>query len=115
MSTDNVRDLVRGHMLIAVAILMLMGITVAASGALTGSPRAIPIILSLSALQVFLVGAILMHLSAERGVIQNLVRFTLFFVAAMVVLTALSFHDLYEGSAHTSAVNAPASTEEGAH
>jgi caa(3)-type oxidase subunit IV len=90
----NVQKHVRGYLMVGAALLVCTGITVALSYVDFGTRKAnIAVAMLLAAFKAGLVGAIFMHLAAEKRLIYRVLIFTAFFVLGLFWLTYLHWYD----------------------
>ena len=99
-SMEMVAGEIRAHLGAAVAVLLLLGVSVAASRFGLEPRAAILVALGIAAVQVFLLGGFMMHLFGEKRLVHGLVAMALFLAAACIVLSAGAFHDGYDGAEH---------------
>ena len=112
-NTDDFRKLVRGHIVVALSVLLLTGLAVTVHFLDIDPKSAMVLVLAVAGIQVFLILQFLMHLVEERFAITALIGVTIVFLAALVGLTVYTYHDTYEGAHHTgqTATVAPAPVE----
>jgi cytochrome c oxidase subunit IV len=90
----NVQKHVRGYLMVGAALLFFTGLTVALSYVDFGTRKAnIAVAMLLAAFKAGLVGAIFMHLMAEKRLIYRVLIFTAFFVLGLFWLTYLHWYD----------------------
>lgn len=90
----GVQKHVRGYLLVGATLLFCTGLTVFLAYVNFGSQKAnVAVAMLLAAFKVCLVGAIFMHLSAEKRLIYRVLIFTGFFVLALFWLTYLHWYD----------------------
>ena len=90
----NVQKHVRGYLIVGAMLIALTGITVALSYVDFGTRKAnIAVALIVATLKVGLVGAIFMHLAAEKRLIYRVLIFTGLFVFALFWLIFLAWFD----------------------
>ena len=90
----NVQKHVRGYLMVGGALLAFTALTVGLSYVNFGSQKANVIVaLLLAAFKVSLVGAIFMHLAAEKKLIYRVLIFTGVFVFALFWLTYLAWYN----------------------
>ena len=90
----NVQKHVRGYLLVGGALIVCTALTVGLSYVNFGSQKAnIAVALLLAAFKVSLVGAIFMHLAAEKKLIYRVLIFTGVFVFALFWLTYLAWYN----------------------
>ncbi|MEP6603374.1 MAG: cytochrome C oxidase subunit IV family protein [Spartobacteria bacterium] len=90
----NVQKHVKGYLMVGGALLVCTGITVALSYVDFGSRKANIIVAMLVAtFKAGLVGAIFMHLAAEKKLIYRVLIFTGFFVTVLFWLTYFAWYD----------------------
>lgn len=97
---EQIAASLRGHIGIGVAVLMLLALSVGLVRMGVEGDQRVAVVLGVAAVQVFLIAAILMHLSSERRGIIVLLLFTTVFVAGLLGLTYLTMNDPYEGAEH---------------
>jgi caa(3)-type oxidase subunit IV len=85
---------VKGYLMVGAALIVCTALTVGLSYVNFGSPKAnIIVALLLAAFKVILVGAVFMHLAAEKKLIYRVLIFTGFFVLALFWLTYLAWYN----------------------
>ena len=85
---------VRGYLMVGATLLVCTGLTVALSYVDFGTRRAnIAVAMLVATFKAGLVGAIFMHLAAEKKLIYRVLLFTGFFVIALFWLTYLHWYD----------------------
>src|SRR6202035_4521551 len=90
----NVQKHVKGYLLVGAALIVCTALTVGLSYVNFGSQKAnVAVALLLATFKVSLVGAIFMHLAAEKKLIYRVLLFTGFFVFALFWLTYLAWYD----------------------
>jgi caa(3)-type oxidase subunit IV len=90
----NVQKHVRGYLMVGAALLFCTGLTVALSYVDFGTRKAnIAVAMLLATFKAGLVGAIFMHLMAEKRLIYRVLIFTAFFVLGLFWLTYLHWYD----------------------
>ncbi len=90
----NVQKHVKGYLLVGLALIVCTAITVGLSYVNFGSQKAnIIVALLLAVFKVSLVGAIFMHLAAEKKLIYRVLIFTGLFVFALFWLTYFAWYD----------------------
>ncbi len=99
-SPEQIAASLRGHIGIAVAVLMLLALSIGLVRMGVDGNQRTAAVLGVAAVQVFLIAAILMHLMSERRGIIAVVLFTIVFVAGLFGLTYLTMNDPYEGAEH---------------
>ena len=106
-SRESISRDVRTHLGVAVAVLLLLGVSVAASEFGLEPRAAIFVALGIAAVQVFLLGGFMMHLFGEKRLVHVLVAMSLFLAAACIVLSAGALHDGYDGAEHIHVASPP--------
>jgi caa(3)-type oxidase subunit IV len=90
----NVQKHVRGYLMVGALLLSFTAITVALSYVNFGTPKAnIAVAMLVATLKAGLVGAIFMHLAAEKRLIYRILIFTGFFVLGLFWLIFLAWYD----------------------
>ena len=90
----NVQKHVKGYLLVGAALIVCTALTVGLSYVNFGSQKANMIVaLLLATFKVSLVGAIFMHLAAEKKLIYRVLIFTGLFVFALFWLTYLAWYN----------------------
>jgi caa(3)-type oxidase subunit IV len=90
----NVQKHVKGYLLVGAALIVCTALTVGLSYVNFGSQKAnIIVALLLAAFKVSLVGAVFMHLAAEKKLIYRVLIFTGVFVFALFWLTYLAWYN----------------------
>ena len=90
----NVQKHVKGYLVVGAALLVCTGITVALSYVDFGTRKAnIAVAMLVAMFKAGLVGAIFMHLAAEKRLIYRVLVFTAFFVLVLFWLTYLHWYD----------------------
>ena len=90
----NVQKHVKGYLMVGAALLVCTGLTVALSYVDFGTRKAnIAVAMLVATFKAGLVGAIFMHLAAEKRLIYRVLLFTGFFVIALFWLTYLHWYD----------------------
>ncbi len=90
----NVQKHVKGYLVVGAALLACTGITVALSYVDFGTRKAnIAVAMLVAMFKAGLVGAIFMHLAAEKRLIYRVLVFTGFFVLVLFWLTYLHWYD----------------------
>lgn len=90
----GIRRHVRGYLMVGAVLLLFTGITVALSYVHFGTQKAnIAVAMLVAAFKAGLVGAIFMHLAAEKRLIYRILIFTGFFVLGLFWLTFLAWYD----------------------
>ena len=90
----NVQKHVKGYLFVGAALLVCTGITVALSYVDFGTRKAnIAVAMLVALFKAGLVGAIFMHLAAEKRLIYRVLVFTGFFVLVLFWLTYLHWYD----------------------
>jgi caa(3)-type oxidase subunit IV len=90
----NVQKHVRGYLMVGALLLSFTAITVALSYVNFGTPKAnIAVAMLVATLKAGLVGAIFMHLAAEKRLIYRVLVFTGFFVLGLFWLIFLAWYD----------------------
>ena len=90
----NVQKHVKGYLVVGAALLVCTGITVALSYVDFGTRKAnIAVAMLVAMFKAGLVGAIFMHLAAEKRLIYRVLVFTGFFVLVLFWLTYLHWYD----------------------
>lgn len=90
----NVQKHVKGYLLVGAVLIVCTALTVGLSYVNFGSQKAnIAIAMLLAAFKVGLVGAIFMHLAAEKKLIYRVLIFTGFFVLGLFWLTYLAWYN----------------------
>jgi caa(3)-type oxidase subunit IV len=90
----NVQKHVKGYLLVGAVLIVCTALTVGLSYVNFGSQKAnIVVAMLLAAFKVGLVGAIFMHLAAEKKLIYRVLIFTGFFVLGLFWLTYLAWYN----------------------
>ena len=90
----NVQKHVKGYLLVGAALIVCTALTVGLSYVNFGSQKAnIVVAMLLATFKVSLVGAIFMHLAAEKKLIYRVLIFTGLFVFALFWLTYLAWYN----------------------
>ena len=90
----NVGKHVKAYLIVGAILLAATILTVALSYIDFGSPKAnMAVAMLLATIKVSLVGAVFMHLAAEKKLIYRVLIFTGFFVFALFWLTYLAWYD----------------------
>jgi caa(3)-type oxidase subunit IV len=90
----NVQKHVRGYLMVGATLLAFTAITVALSYVNFGAPKAnIAVAMLVATFKAGLVGAIFMHLAAEKRLIYRILIFTGFFVLGLFWLIYLAWYD----------------------
>lgn len=90
----NVQKHVKGYLLVGAVLIVCTALTVGLSYVNFGSQKAnIVVAMLLAAFKVGLVGAIFMHLAAEKKLIYRVLIFTAFFVLGLFWLTYLAWYN----------------------
>lgn len=90
----NVQKHVKGYLLVGGALIVCTALTVGLSYVNFGSQKANMIVaMLLATFKVSLVGAVFMHLAAEKKLIYRVLIFTAAFVFALFWLTYLTWYD----------------------
>ena len=88
----NVQKHVKGYLMVGAALLICTGLTVALSYVDFGTRKAnVAVAMLVATFKAGLVGAIFMHLAAEKRLIYRVLLFTGFFVVALFWLTYLAW------------------------
>lgn len=85
------------HFTIAVAVLLLLGLSVGVSFLELGGQARLVIGLGIAGVQVFLIAGFLMHAVYEHIPVVLIIAVALFALASCVVLMYFGFFDHYEG------------------
>ena len=90
----NVAKHVRGYLIVGVILLAATGLTVGLSYVDFGSRKAnVAVAMLLATIKVSFVGAVFMHLAAEKKLIYRVLIFTGLFVFALFWLTYLAWYN----------------------
>ena len=90
----NVSKHVKGYLIVGAILLAATALTVGLSYVDFGNAKAnMAVAMLLAAIKVTLVGAVFMHLAAEKKLIYRVLIFTGFFVLALFWLTYLTWYD----------------------
>lgn len=90
----NVQKHVKGYLLVGATLIVCTALTVGLSYVNFGSQKAnIIVAMLLATFKVGLVGAIFMHLAAEKRLIYRVLVFTAFFVLGLFWLTYLAWYN----------------------
>ncbi len=90
----NVQKHVKGYLVVGAALLICTGITVALSYVDFGTRKAnVAVAMLVATFKAGLVGAIFMHLAAEKRLIYRVLLFTGFFVVALFWLIYLAWYN----------------------
>jgi caa(3)-type oxidase subunit IV len=90
----NVQKHVKGYLIVGAILLAATGITVALSYVDFGNSKAnIAVAMLVATIKVTFVGAVFMHLAAEKKLIYRVLIFTALFVFALFWLTYLAWYN----------------------
>ena len=103
MSSESVKQQVRGHLRI-LAVLLVLAIVSGVSSMVSDAPL-IAVVMAIAAIQGTLILAYLMHVKGEAALIQSLLAFSAFFLIILFLFTQLGLSDTIEG---TESLAAPA-------
>jgi cytochrome c oxidase subunit IV len=90
----NVQKHVKGYLIVGAILLVATGVTVALSYFDFGNPKAnIAVAMLVAVIKVTFVGAVFMHLAAEKRLIYRVLLFTGIFVLGLFWLTYLAWYN----------------------
>jgi len=96
MSSENIKQQVRGQMRIFAAV-MALAIVSGVASMISDAPL-ILLVMAVATIQGALILAYLMHVKSEAAIIQSLLAFSAFFLIVLFFLTQLGLADPIEGT-----------------
>ena len=96
MSSENIKQQVRGQMRIFAAV-MALAIVSGVASMISDAPL-ILVVMAVATIQSILILAYLMHVKSEAAIVQSLLAFTVFFLIVLFFLTQLGISDPIEGT-----------------